>query len=156
MANANCQQLWKITKTVCHDCIHYYLFTCWIYVHNCYICYAMLNQLLYCWCINLTQLMCWSYYSYVQERHPAILQSVSRGDETIELKFHVLKSTSQVKEQCFAVIATYIPSAETILVTESCNSCYLLNKMHPTFKSEDYIWCISLPRSFPLPDHAHC
>ena len=88
-----------------------------------------------CWVLKL--IFC------IQERHLGILWFVFQGYGTRELTFSILKSTFQVKKQYFAVIATYISSAETTFVVESWNSCYIL-KLHLPFKYEDYIWCISM------------
>ena len=135
----NCQQFWKTTTMVCYECIHCHLFIavllsildtfCHAILSNCHIVYISYT------CCELKFIFC------IQERHLGILWFVFQGYGTRELTFSILKSTFQVKKQYFAVIATYISSAETIIVVKSWNSCYTL-KLYLTFKCEDYIWCI--------------
>ena len=139
----NCQEIWKTTKTVCYECIH------------------LLVVLLLCCCPNLLHSPCCAepiaillfiYLTHwcvevnicIQEGHLGTLQFVIQGFGTKEQTFSISKPTSQVKKQCFAVIATYISSAEAIFVDESCSCRYDFNKLHFTFKCEGYTWRISM------------
>ena len=138
----NCQQLWKTTKPVCYECIHCRLFICCIVFHTCYICHAVLKfaVLLYkSYTFGVLKLI-----FCIQERHLGTLHFVFQDYGTRELTFSMFKSTFQVKKQCFAAITTYISSAKAIFVTEFCSCCYILNKLHITFKCEGYTWCISM------------
>ena len=78
------------------------------------------------WCVEVN--IC------IQEGHLGTLQFVIQGFGTKEQTFSISKPTSQVKKQCFAVIATYISSAEAIFVAESCSCCYGFNKLHFYFQ----------------------
>ena len=130
------QQQWFVMNAFIVTCL---LLCCCPYLIH----FAMLSWeiaiLLYisytCWVLKL--IFC------IQERHLGILWFVFQGYGTRELTFSILKSTFQVKKQYFAVIATYISSAETTFGVESWNSCYIL-KLHLPFKYEDYIWCLSM------------
>ena len=115
----------------------FWLFYCYAAVQTCYIRHVVLNQLPYC-SLYILHIGVLKLIFCIQEGHLGTLQFVIQGFGTKEQTFSISKPTSQVKKQCFAVIATYISSAEAIFVAESCSCRYDFNKLHFTFKCEGY------------------